>query len=116
IAGLIINGAVRDAEAITAMGFPVFAKGLSIRGTTKAYKGIIGGPVDIAGTMVHNGDIVVGDRDGVVVIHADQLDQSLHLAQEREDKESTFRKQIAEGVTTVELLGLTPTLHAYFPN
>ncbi|TQC38263.1 RraA family protein, partial [Rhodococcus sp. WS4] len=42
IAGLIINGAVRDAEAITAMGFPVFAKGLSIRGTTKAYKGIIG--------------------------------------------------------------------------
>ncbi|TQC40144.1 4-hydroxy-4-methyl-2-oxoglutarate aldolase, partial [Rhodococcus sp. WS4] len=116
IAGLIINGAVRDAEAITAMGFPVFAKGLSIRGTTKAYKGIIGKPVDIAGTVVHNGDIVVGDRDGVVVIAADQLDQSLHLAQEREDKESTFRKQIAEGVTTVELLGLTPTLHAYFPN
>lgn len=116
IAGLIINGAVRDAEAITAMGFPVFAKGMSIRGTTKAYKGIIGGPVDIAGTVVHNGDIVVGDRDGVVVIAADQLDQSLHLAQEREDKESTFRKQIAEGVTTVELLGLTPTLHAYFPN
>ncbi|MDV7090316.1 RraA family protein [Rhodococcus sp. IEGM 248] len=116
IAGLIINGAVRDAEAITTMGFPVFAKGLSIRGTTKTYKGTIGKPVDIAGTVVHNGDIIVGDRDGVVVIHADQLDQSLHLAQEREHKESTFRKQIANGVTTVELLGLTPTLHAYFPN
>jgi len=116
IAGLVIHGAVRDAEEIIGMKFPLFAKGLSIRGTTKAYKGSIGQPVDIAGTTVHNGDIIVGDRDGLVVVYAGEVESALELAQAREDKETKFREQIAEGASTVELLGLAGTLSSYFPN
>ena len=116
IAGLVINGAVRDAEEIIDMKFPVFAKGLSIRGTTKVYKGSIGQPVDIAGTTVNNGDVIVGDRDGLVVIRADEVESALELAEARADKETNLRDQIADGASTVELLGLTTTLSSYFPN
>jgi 4-hydroxy-4-methyl-2-oxoglutarate aldolase len=115
VAGLVINGAVRDAAAIVTMGFPVFAKGLSIRGTSKLYKGSIGESVDVAGTIVNNGDIIVGDRDGLVVIAADELEESLSLAESRDRKEAGFREKISEGVSTVELLGLSDTLTAYFP-
>ncbi|MEN0137761.1 MAG: 4-hydroxy-4-methyl-2-oxoglutarate aldolase, partial [Rhodococcus sp. (in: high G+C Gram-positive bacteria)] len=71
---------------------------------------------DIAGTTVRNGDVIVGDRDGLVVIPAAQVESALTLAQSREDKEATFRAQIADGASTVELLGLTGTLNSYFPN
>ena len=116
IAGLVINGAVRDADEIIDMKFPVFAKGLSIRGTTKVYKGSIGQPVDIAGTTVNNGDVIVGDRDGLVVIRADEVESALELAEARANKETKLRAQIADGASTVELLGLTTTLSSYFPN
>ena len=116
IAGLVINGAVRDAEEIIDMKFPVFAKGLSIRGTTKVHRGSIGQPVDIAGTTVNNGDVIVGDRDGLVVIRADEVESALELAEARADKETNLRAQIADGASTVELLGLTTTLSSYFPN
>lgn len=113
IAGLVIDGAVRDAAELSDMKFPVFARGLCIRGTTKTYRGSIGEPVSIAGTVVHRGDIIVGDRDGLVVVPADELDESLRLAQLREDKETDYRRRIAEGASTVELLGLGETLRAY---
>ena len=113
IAGLVIDGAVRDAAELSDMKFPVFARGLCIRGTTKTYRGSIGEPVSIAGTVVHRGDIIVGDRDGLVVVPADELDESLRLAQLREDKETDYRRRIAEGTSTVELLGLGETLRAY---
>ena len=116
IAGLVINGAVRDAQEMTDMNFPVFARGLCIRGTTKLYKGTVGATIDLAGTPVANGDIIVGDRDGLVVIKADELESTLALAQQREDKETAFRAKIAEGASTVELLGLTSTLDRYFPD
>jgi 4-hydroxy-4-methyl-2-oxoglutarate aldolase len=115
IAGLVINGAVRDADQIVGMGFPVFARGLSIRGTSKLYKGSIGKPITLAGTCVDNGDIIVGDRDGLVVIAAAELSDSIALAEARESKEAGFRDKISEGVSTVELLGLTSTLSRYFP-
>ena len=116
IVGLVINGCVRDASEIVTMGFPVFCLGLSIRATTKRYKGSVGAPVTIADTVVRTGDVVVGDRDGVVIIERDEITRSLGLAEAREEKEQGFRKLIAEGVSTVELLGLGDTLESYFPS
>lgn len=114
IAGLVINGAVRDASQIAEAGFPVFARGLSIRGTTKTYRGTVGEPIDLAGLTVRHGDIIVGDRDGLVVIAADELHRSLHLAEQREAAETVYRQKIADGAFTSELLGLTDTVHRYF--
>lgn len=110
IAGLIIDGAVRDAEAIIRMRFPVFARGLSIKGTTKNQPGRVNAPIVCGGVPVNPGDIVVGDRDGVVVIAANELDDVVRKARERERKEEAMRRAIQEGATTVDLLGLGPVL------
>jgi 4-hydroxy-4-methyl-2-oxoglutarate aldolase len=110
VAGLVINGAVRDAAMIVDAAFPVFCRGLSIKGTTKHQPGRVNVPVCIGGVVIHPGDIVVGDRDGVVIIAADSVDATLAAADTREAKENGFRAAIAEGQMTVDLLNLRATL------
>jgi 4-hydroxy-4-methyl-2-oxoglutarate aldolase len=110
IAGLVINGAVRDAQAIVDAGFPVWCRGLSIKGTAKNQPGRVNVPISIGDVVVHAGDLVVADRDGIVIVPADQIGAVLAVALEREQKECRMREAIAHGATTVELLELTPTL------
>jgi 4-hydroxy-4-methyl-2-oxoglutarate aldolase len=111
VAGLVLHGAVRDAEAIVRMGFPVFCRGLSIKGTGKHQPGRLNVPVCIGDALVRPGDIVVGDRDGLVMVEADAVERVLASAQAREAKEAGFRRAIANGSSTVELLELGETLH-----
>jgi 4-hydroxy-4-methyl-2-oxoglutarate aldolase len=110
LAGLVINGAVRDAAAITAAGFPVFSRGLSIKGTGKHQPGRINVPVIIGDVQIHPGDIIVGDQDGLVVVTHDEVDAVLAKSRAREEQETIFRAQIKKGATTVELLRLADTL------
>ncbi|AVG41279.1 4-carboxy-4-hydroxy-2-oxoadipate aldolase/oxaloacetate decarboxylase [Achromobacter insolitus] len=110
IAGLVINGCVRDANLIIELGFPVFCRGLSIKGTGKFQPGRINVPITIGDTLIHPGDYIVGDRDGVAVIPAGELEQTLSRSLAREEKEAGQRKAIEQGVYTTELLGLTDTL------
>lgn len=110
LGGLVINGAVRDAAAIIDAGFPVFARGLSIKGTAKNQPGQIGVPINIGGVQVHPGDIIVGDQDGLVVVAHQDAEAVLQQSLAREAKEAWFREQIRKGVTTVDLMGLLPTL------
>lgn len=106
IAGVVVNGAVRDADTIIELGFPVFAKALSIKGTAKDDDGIIGGTITIDGVTIRTGDLIVGDRDGVVAVPQDTVDEALTAARAREDKEAGWVEQIAQGALTVDLLGL----------
>lgn len=110
LAGLVINGAVRDADAIVEMGFPVFCRGLCIKGTGKVHAGKINVPVCIGDVVIRPGDIVVGDRDGLVIVSADEVEFVLARASARETKEDEFRAAIERGISTAELLGLLPTL------
>ena len=110
IAGLVINGAVRDADAIVDAGFPVWCRGLSIKGTAKCQPGRINVPVAIGDVVIHAGDIVVADRDGIAIVPAGHIDQVLSAAREREEKETRMREAIAQGATTADLLNLTETL------
>lgn len=110
LAGLVINGAVRDAAAIIEAGFPVFCRGLSIKGTGKNQPGLINVPITIGDVRIHPGDIIVGDQDGLVVVSSDDADAVLAKSRTREEKEAKFREQIRNGATTVELLGLSETL------
>ena len=110
LAGLVINGAVRDADAILEMGFPVFCRGLCIKGTGKVHAGKINVPVCIGDVVIRPGDIVVGDRDGLVIVSADEVEFVLARASARETKEDEFRAAIERGISTAELLGLLPTL------
>jgi len=110
LAGLVIHGAVRDAAAMTEAGFPVFSRGLSIKGTGKHQPGRINVTVTIGDVSINPGDIIVGDQDGVVVVQRHEVEQVLANSRQRESKEAHFRQQIRNGATTVELLGLEETL------
>jgi 4-hydroxy-4-methyl-2-oxoglutarate aldolase len=112
IAGLVIDGSIRDAETIISMGFPVFSRGISIKGTGKAQHGRINVPVQCGGVTINPGDIILGDRDGLVVINLAEIDAVLNASRERERKEDIFRKEIESGKTTVELLGLAKPLES----
>ncbi|WP_104177320.1 RraA family protein [Cryobacterium sp. Y50] len=113
IAGLVIDGAVRDTAAIIATGFPVFARGVSIRGTTKSRWGTVGQPINLAGTTISNGDIVVGDRDGLVVVDAAALEKVAQATFDRDAIEQDYRAKILTGISTAELLGLVPTIRKF---
>ncbi|MGO4280387.1 4-carboxy-4-hydroxy-2-oxoadipate aldolase/oxaloacetate decarboxylase [Cupriavidus sp. RAF20_2] len=110
IAGLVIDGAVRDASQIVEMGFPVFCRGLSIRGTNKHQPGKLNLPLILGGAAVRPGDIVVGDRDGLVIVAADEVPEVIAASAAREQKEAQMRERLAQGATMVELLGLRETL------
>lgn len=110
IAGLVINGCVRDANLIIGLGFPVFCRGLSIKGTAKNQPGKINVPVTIGDVLIQPGDIIVGDRDGLVVVPQDGVASAIASSVAREEKEDQQRKAIEEGVFTADLLGLTDTL------
>lgn len=106
LAGLVVNGAVRDSEAMIDAGFSVFAKGLCIRGTEKKQPGTLNVPLFINDCIIHPGDIIVGDADGLVVIERDHLDEVIRLSELREEKERIFKEKIMAGATTAELMGL----------
>jgi 4-hydroxy-4-methyl-2-oxoglutarate aldolase len=107
IAGLVIDGCVRDSEAIARLHFPVFARGLSIRGTDKdaAAPGSLQKPITLGDATVHPGDLVVGDADGVVVIPRASVAEVLEKAREREKREVEVVERLRRGETTLEIYG-----------
>ncbi|GKW36378.1 MULTISPECIES: RraA family protein [Pectobacterium] len=107
LAGLVVNGAVRDSDAIIESNFPVFAKGLSIRGTEKKQPGKMNEPLLIGDCMIHPGDIIVGDSDGLVVIESARLEEVIHLSEVREEKENVYKEKISHGSSTAELMELS---------
>ncbi|WP_175920872.1 RraA family protein [Burkholderia latens] len=107
IVGLVIDGGVRDIAALTARRFPVFTRGICMRGTIKASAPSVGQPISFAGTPVAAGDLVVADDDGVLVIPADHVDETLAQGQARADKEAKMMDALREGRSTLELMGLT---------
>jgi 4-hydroxy-4-methyl-2-oxoglutarate aldolase len=106
VAGLVIDGAVRDIDAIEALRFPVFSRGLAIGACTKERPGQLDVPIQLGGALVRPGDIVLGDADGLVIVDQDRVDEVYEAACERRAKEIEIIRQLREGRTTVELLGL----------
>lgn len=107
IAGLVIDGCVRDSEAIEKLQFPVFARGLSIRGTKKdaGAPGSLRELISIGDARVELGDLVVGDADGVVAIPKARVAEVLEKARERERREAEVIERLRKGETTLEIYG-----------
>lgn len=106
LAGLVIDGCVRDVAALQRVDFPVFARGTALPGAAKAGGGAIAAAAVVGGVRVELGDWVVGDVDGVAVVPAGALGDVLARGQARETKERTMFERLQAGATTVELLGL----------
>ena len=88
IAGLVVDGFVRDGMNIKKLGWPVFSRGLSIKGTVKATLGTINHTISCGGVVVNPGDLVCGDDDGVVVIPREIAADIVDKAIAREAKEA----------------------------
>ncbi len=110
ISALVINGCVRDANLLIEMKFPVFCRGLSIKGTGKAQPGTVNVPITIGDVIIRPGDIIVGDRDGLVVVAHDEVEKAIENSNLREAKEVEQRAAIERGISTIELFGLRGTL------
>ena len=83
IAGVVVYGAVRDTEAIRALGFPMYAVGANPNGPSKLVPGRINWPVSVGGVTVQPGDLVVADGDGVVVVETAKVPTVLELAKKK---------------------------------
>jgi 4-hydroxy-4-methyl-2-oxoglutarate aldolase len=110
LAGLVIDGGVRDVAALEAHRFPVFSSTISLPGARKDQAGTVGAPVAVGGVSVSRGDWVVGDVDGVTVVPAAALNDVIAAGESRESKEVGFFAALRAGSTTVELLSLDATL------
>ena len=107
IAGLVIDGGVRDIAALTSRRFAAFTRGISMRGTIKASAPSVGQPISFTGTPVAAGDLVVADDDGVLVIPAVHVERTLADGQVRADKEARMMEALTQGRSTLELMNLT---------
>ena len=110
IAGLVIDGATRDAEGLAAVGFPVFARAVLPMGPFKDSPGSINLPISCGGIAVRPGDIILGDADGVVVIPQEHAAEILAKAQAGVAKEQQLRERIAQGEFIFDILKLDGVL------
>ncbi|MFS2101338.1 RraA family protein [Variovorax sp. Varisp85] len=104
IAGVVIDGAVRDSVEIDEMGFPVFSVGTNPNGPTKLASGRIGHPVSVGGVAVRPGDLVIGDADGVVVVEREKVETLLQAAAKKVEDEAARIEAIKNGNTAAKWL------------
>ena len=102
LGGLAIDGCVRDSEEIIEKGFPIFSRGLAIRGTVKASLGLINYPINFGGTVINPGDLILGDDDGIVIVRYEDCKEVLVKSQARIQAEKIKAKALMDGITSVK--------------
>jgi 4-hydroxy-4-methyl-2-oxoglutarate aldolase len=106
VAALLVDAAVRDVEELRELGLPVWARFVRVNGAEKKARGSIGEPVEVGGATIRQGDAVVLDADGVVVLERERVDDVLAAARERAERERDKRARLQAGALSYDLDGL----------
>lgn len=108
VLGLVIDGGVRDTEQLERLRFPVFSRWVALKGTVKEDPGTVGEPITVGAAGIARGDLVVADRDGVVVLPAQRIGDVL-AARARAGKEAGYLERLRAGELTTQIYGFPRT-------
>ena len=106
VAGILVDGAVRDLDELAAIGLPIWTRFVRAQGATKGVVGKLDVPVVIGGAEIRPGDLVVMDCDGAMALPSARIDEVLPLALERAERERAMRERYASGELSYDLQGL----------
>lgn len=110
---IIVNGAIRDSEEIARIGMPVFSLGATPAGPHKGVKGNVNCPIAVGSASINPGDIIVGDRDGVICVAKEDATMVLEAAKKRLEMEEEWMKKVNDGQTFAQILGIHDKLSDY---